>query len=287
MKFNILTEALSGKTLNLRRNGFVVAPEKNFSGDGSYFRGYYYDPNHTGDKRFFTSKLVSDGEVYVSVRYYNPETGYHKYFDDLNGVDYYYAMEHIKDLTDKIDEFKAKLDAGDLDIIELSQDQIDAVEEAATEIYKADGGFVSDAVDKAFNDTNLDPARIRSTIKDSIAKHIKDAERNAKSDNPMLVKVLAKQMLNGAIKLINGIEGKYDNRGRWQSGKPPISIDDAIDKADDHVYISSYSPSVAEQELIDAGVAPGSYWLKNLTDANQEKVKTWLKNKLETLYDFD
>ena len=42
------------QTLTLRRNGFVVAPEENFSDDGNYFKGYYYDPEHVGDKRFRT-----------------------------------------------------------------------------------------------------------------------------------------------------------------------------------------------------------------------------------------
>ena len=41
-------ESYAGKTLNLRRNGFVKAPEENFSDDGNRFTGYYYDPEKNG-----------------------------------------------------------------------------------------------------------------------------------------------------------------------------------------------------------------------------------------------
>lgn len=285
MRFNLLTEAPTGKTLNLRRNGFVIAPEENFSDDGNHFICYWYDPEHKGDKRFRTSKLISDGYAYISVRYYNEETGHYKYFDDLNGVDYQYAIDHIKDLTDKIDAFKADLDAGKFDVIELSDDQIKAVEEETEKIHASENNFLSASMNKAFEKMGINPDRIKSDIKSNILKRVEAKERNAKEDNPVLVKVLAKACLENTMKAIKGTEGHYGPRSKWTSGQKPISLDDALRR---NVDVDTFSWSPEAEELIDAGLEPSkTYWLNDLTDASQDRIRDWVRKKIETLYDFE
>ncbi len=283
MKF--LNEAPNGKTLNLRRNGFVVAPEENFSDDGNYFKGYYYDPEKKGDKRFRTSKLVSDGDAYISVRYYDDETGKTTFFNDLNGVRYDYAVDHIKELTDKIDAFKAKLDAGEIKPRELSDEDIQNIKDKAKQLMSLSDMNYYQALDTIYKKLGIDSYDLRKEIRDKISKEVESEVRNTREDNPVLVKALAKKMLQDVMKAIKGTSGSYNSRGKWTSGNAPKSLEDALEINSD---VSTYSGDAEAKELIDAGLQANKlYWMKDLTDANQERIRSWVKNKIETLYDFE
>ena len=276
------------QTLNLRRNGFVLAPEENFSDDGNYFKGYYYDPEHKGDKRFVASKLISDGQAYISVRYYDEDKGSTKYFDDLNGVDYEYAIEHIKDLTDEIDEYKRKIDAGEVKARELSEDEISAIKAKVKQLMELSDMSWSEALSTIYKKLDIDDRDLKAEIRDRVKKELESEIRNAREDSPAALKAVAKKCLEQAIEKINGTKGTWDSRGRWQSGSKPVSPEEAIKNIDGYFYISSYSPNAEEQALIDAGLKPGqSYRLKDFTDANQERIRNWVKNKIENLYDFE
>ena len=285
MRFNLLTEASTSSTLNLRRNGFVIAPEENFSDDGNHFICYWYDPEHKGDKRFRCSKLIRDGYAYISVRYYNEETGHYKSFDDLNGVDYQYAIDHIKDLTDKIDAFKAELDAGKFDVIELSDDQIKDIEEETEKIHASGNDFLVTSMNKAFEKMGINPDQIKSDVKRDIVKRVEAKERNAKEDNPILVKALAKACLENTMKAIKGTEGHYGPRNKWTPGTSPVSLDDALKR---NVQVDTFGWSPESKALIDAGLDQSkTYWLNDLTDASQQRIRDWVRKKIETLYDFE
>ena len=279
------------QTLNLRRNGFVIAPEENFSDDGNYFKGYYYDPEHTGDKRFRTSKLISDGQAYISVRYFDDIKGKTVYFDDLNGVDYEYAINHIKDLTDKIDEFKAKLDAGEIQPKELSEEEIELIKNKTKQLVELSDMSWSNALDTVVKKAGFDLYDLRKDVRDRILKEIESEIRNAKEDNPALVKALAKKMLENTMKLVKGDEGHWDSRGRWQRGDAPKSLDDALKS---YVSVSTYGSDakkhfgVEPEELESIGLKKDElYTINDLTDANQERIRNWVRNKIENLYDFE
>ena len=279
--------AEENKVLNLRRNGFVIAPELNFSDDGNRFTGYYYDPEKKGDKRFETSKLVADGQAYISVHYYNPETGKTTYFDDLNGVDYSYAIEHIKDLTDKVDAFKAKLDAGEIKAVELTDEEFQSLKDKIKQVMELTNLKQWPATQKVFDKLSIDYNDLKTEQRDRLNKEIESEVRNARTDNPVLVKEFAKAAFKQVLKDIEGTKGSYGYRGRWEPGKPPKSLDDALKSIDP--YISTFSRSnEGANALIDAGLPENEiYYFKHLTDANQEKIKDWVKNKIENLYDFE
>ena len=280
-----MNEAPSGKTLNLRRNGFVVAPEENFSDDGNYFKGYYYDPEHKGDKRFRTSKLISDGQAYISVRYYDLEKGTSKYFDDLNGVDYNYAIEHIKDLTDEIDEYKKKIEAGETKARELSEEEIESIKAKVKQLMELSDMSQYEALRTIYKKLGIDDNDLKKEIRDRVEKELESEIRNAREDNPALVKVLAKALLDEVLKLIKGTPGHWGPRNKWVDRIPPKALEDAIKS---NVSTDTYDWTPEAKELIDAGLEKSkSYWLDDLTDANQEKIRNWVKNKVERLYDFE
>lgn len=259
------------KVLNLRRNGFVLAPELNFSDDGNRFTGYYYDPERKGDKRFETSKLVADGQAYISVHYYNPETGKTTYFDDLNGVDYDYAIAHIKDkLTDKIDAFKAKLDAGEIKPVVLSEDEFQALKNKIKQVMELTGDNQYISTKKVFDKLSIDYDQLTKEQRNKLDKEIESEVRNAREDDPEIVKTLAKKYLDAVMKEMRGTEGHFGPRSKWISGTVPKDLENALKTA--YVY-----------EQIDGEW----YGIKDLTDANQEKIKNWVRNKIENLYDFE
>ena len=280
----ILKEA---STLNLRRNGFVLAPELNFSDDGNRFTGYYYDPERKGDKRFEVSKLISDGQVYISVHYTNPETNRITYFDDLNGVDYNHAIEHIKDLTDKIDAFKTKLDAGEIKAVELTDEEFQSLKDKIKQVMELTNLKQWPATQKVFDKLSINYDDLKKEQRDQLQKEIESEVRNARTDNPVLVKELAKAAFKQVLKNIEGTKGSYGYKGKWVEGKPPKSLDDALKSID--LYINTYSRSnEGASALIDAGLPENElYYFKRLTDANQEKIKNWVRNKIENLYDFE
>ena len=274
----------SGPTLNLRRNGFVIAPEENFSDDGNYFRGYYYDPDKTGDKRFVASKLISNGDAYISVSYYDPNTGKTHYFDDLNGVDYQYAIDHIKDLTDKLDAFKSRLDSGEIKPAQLTDDQIKQIKDKAVDIASATGdGYIS-IIPKLLKKIGIeDPYDLPMNLRDALYKDVERSIRNSKEDNALLVKTFAKEALTTAIRYLKS-EYSYDYKGRG-TRREALSVEDAIDKALYDTSISTYS---GYKDLVQAGIPEDNiYYFKGFTDATQEKIRNWMKNKLDNLFDFE
>lgn len=281
----IVNEA--GPTFNLRRNGFVIAPEENFSDDGTYFRGYYYDPEKNGDKRFRASKAVVDGDVYLSIRYEDPVTGKTTYFDDLNGVSYQTAIDKIGELTSKIDDFKGKLDRGEITAKKLTSTQIEEIKEKALQVSDATGDSYYSILDKILSKFGIDKYDLEAKVRDQLYKDVESSIRNRKTENGAVVKQLAKLFLKEVMKDMRD-EGHYDSKGRYQSPSPK-TLDQAIDRADPHFYISKYdSEKPGMKELLDAGVELEKfYWFKELTDATQEKIRSWAKNKLENLYDFE
>ena len=122
-----------------------------------------------GDKRFVTSKLVRNGDVYISVRYENPESGKGTYFDDLNGVDYIYAIQNIKALTDKIDNFKANIAELDI-VVTLDDEKIKEISDKINQLMDISDLNEYQAEIQVFKKMGIDPA----TIKKRRSKKIKN-----------------------------------------------------------------------------------------------------------------
>ena len=279
------------QTLNLRRNGFVYCPEENFSDDGNRFQVYYYDPQKTGDKRFQTTKCLFDGDAYISVRFYNEETGRTVYIDDLNGVPYETAIEKLPELVNKIEELKKKIDGGELAAKDLDADKIEEIKNKVLQLIELSDMSYYQALNTIYKKLNINSDELKKELRDEIAKDIEKTVRNARKDNKLLVSVLAKKALKQGIKYLHGTEGKYDSRGRWQSGTAGIeSAEEAAEKACSSydVSASTYSSDKEAQALIDTGLEANKiFYIKELTDKSQEKIKAWVTAKLQTLYDFD
>ena len=284
-------ELKESKTLNMRRNGFVYYPDENFSDDGSRFQVYYYDPQKTGDKRFRATKCLFDGDAYISVSYYNEETGRSVYIDDLNGVPYENAIEGLPKVVAKIEELKKRIDGGELKGKELSAEQIEEIKNKVLQLMELSDMSYYQALQQIYKKLNINSDELKSELRDQISKDLEKTVRNARKDNKVLVSVLAKKALKYGIKLLHGTDGRYDSRGRWQSGTPSIdSAEEAAQKACSsyEASASTYSSDKEAQALIDAGLEEKKiYYIKDLTDKSQEKIKAWVTAKLQTLYDFD
>ena len=259
----------AGPTLNLRRHGWVKAPELNFSDDGNRFQGYYYDPKKVGDKRFPTSKLISDGYAYVSVHYVNSQTGNATYFDDLIGVGYEYAIEHLPELAKKLDDFIAKLDSEGEYVITLSQEQYDEIIAKCIQVHDLTGADHYHALGSVLKRLNIDSRDIERSQINKLRKEVESEIRNNKKEDPKLVKEMAVAYLKEVMKEMTDRSGYGYNR-KWNS-RPAKSLDDALKCCDPYVKLSD-----------------GEYHhLTNFSDATQNRIKAWARKKIETLYDFD
>ena len=259
----------AGPTLNLRRNGWVKAPELDFSDDGNRFKGYYYDPKGVGEKRFPTSKLVSDGNAYVSVHYVNPKTGRYIYFDDLNGVSYQYAIEHLPELAKQLDDFMAKLDQEGDKVIELTPTQYSDVIAKCVQVYKMTGQSHWTILDSVLKKMGIEKQDIEKAQQNKLSKEVEQTLRNSKQDDSKIVKEIGAAYLKEVINLMRDRSGYKYNR-RYES-KPAQSLDDALKNA--YVYIKC---------------SDGEWHsLKDFTDATQTKIKDWARRKIETLYEFE
>ncbi len=279
------------KVLNLRKNGFVIAPDLDFSDDGTRFKGYYYDPDKTGDKRFPTSKAITNGEAYIDVHYYNPETGKSTYFHRLNGVPYETAINEIKDLTNDIDAFKAKLDAGQIKSRTLSDEEYDEIKTKVIQLVGLSNLSPWQAMNKVCDKLGVDRDDLTISQRNQLDKDIESSIRNTKKVNPVLEKALAVTLFKKTLKLMLGKPGTHDYRGKYVAEVPPKTFEQAFKEAGNvHVDIYEFGgdEGAFASELIKAGLpAERNFWLNDLPDYAQEKIKLWVRKKLENFFDYD
>ena len=141
------------------------------------------------------------------------------------------------------------------------------------------------ALDTIYKKLGIDSYELRKEIRDKISKEVESETRNAREDNPILVKALAKKMFRDVMKAIEGTSGSYSPRGKYIPGKAPKSLEDALEI---NPNVSTYSGDAEAKELIDAGLKANKlYYITDLTDANQKRIRDWVKNQIETLYDFE
>ena len=277
-------------TINMVRNGFVRDKSLDFSDDGNRFTGYYFDPKHVGDKRIEASKLVSPDGAFISASYFNKKTGRSTYFDDLNGVSVAQAIEGLPALAKKLNDFLAKLDAeGDYMVTLTAEQYNDVVEYSVKNAINREGdSYRSIAVINYLKDKyGIDESDIGSEQKRQMYKDISDRIRNSSAINPVVLKFFAKELLDASIKYVNGIPGRYVGK-TYIPAKDPKNLDDAIDTAAKEVYLSTYSQDKEGKELINAGAVPNTLiYFNKQPDRAQQKIKDWVKQKLENMYDFE
>lgn len=263
-----LLEAPQGPILNIAKYGFIAYPGENFSDDGNYFRVYYWDPDKTGDKRFRATRLTANGETYFSVSYTNSKTHRSTYFDDLNGVSTQSAIDGMPALVDKLKKFRDHLEAEGEVVKELSKEEEDRVIEIALQLCDLNGDSAYQAFKKAAIKVGFEVDDLLPTDKKRIGDIIDSRARDQRGDSPEVVKILAKEYLQSVMNEMRD-KSRYDSRGRYQHS-PAKSLEDAMKSA--YVYKQ---------------IGNKWYALRDLTDANQERIREWARKKIETLYDFD
>lgn len=282
---------MADKVINMVKYGFVRNKEGDFSDDGTRFQSYYFDPQHKGDKRIEVSKAVTQDGVFISAHYYNNKTGKGTYFDDLNGVTYDYAIENLPKLAQDIKQFLDKLDAEGDYMITLTAEQYNDIVDH----------LVSDALNK--NRNNYDYQEYQRYLQDKYEIDYKDIGReqrrqlesevnqkirNSTAVNPVVLKHLARALLNKTMELMRGRPGSYSYGNKWNPGTDPKPLEQALEDAIRYVNISSYSSDKESSDLINAGVPKNTIiYLRDQTDKAQEKIIAWAKDKLEKLYDFE
>lgn len=95
--------------INLKKYGFILTPEENFSDDGNYFYAYRFQD----DDRVRLTKCTAFDEIFISIEYRSRDTGFYKFFDDLNGVSRSYAIDHIEEVVNNLKEFLKNIDTID------------------------------------------------------------------------------------------------------------------------------------------------------------------------------
>ena len=237
--------------INLKRYGFVRAPEEDFTDDGARFFCYYYDPEHKGDKRIRLSKTTYNGDAYLSARYEN-SNGRYKYFDDLNGVSIANAINGLPALTKQLNDFLANID------------EFDRVEHLDDEQLAGLSDFAVDLIDKA----DMDPynARNKALTKagyepDAIAKDdirtLDDLIRNHKSYDKEQLKQDVESFIKGVLKEMTSYSYGYGRNMGFHGAK----------------------------DLTQA-LASQSYTLRRYPDAVQKRVYDHVYTKVNELYTF-
>lgn len=242
-----------GDRINLKRYGFVRAPEEDFSDDGNRFTCYYYDPKHEGDKRFRTSKLVSNGDAYISVHYRAP-SGRTKYFDDLNGVSISNAVAGIPDLVKELDEFKEKeLDAFSV-VKTLNDNEIKQIADEIKVLMDRAGLNKYAATERAYHNLGIE----YDTVPYDERRKVDNYVRNNSPYDKVQLEGKVKEVIKSVIHDMSS-HSRYGFDRKWIDA-PAKSIDDAI--------------------------RTNMGGLSEYPDAVKEKVAKYIKDKLEDLFNF-
>lgn len=256
MRYDVsyLKETNLKENINLKKYGFVRAPEADFSDDGNRFTCYYYDPEGAGDKRIRLSKHISrDGDVYLSARYYFPETGRSKYWDELNGVSLQKAAEGLPKLKSDIDDFLTKIDEFNK-VTTLTDEQVKEIAEEIKFLEDRAGLKWYDAEKRAYMNKDIE----YDTVPYKEKKKVLDFIRNSSPYDKEELKKDIKEMITSVIYDLSNRSG-YNYRGQWES-RPAKSIEDAIKAHKGN--ISDYPDEI------------------------QEKIIQHISNKLKELHDF-
>jgi hypothetical protein len=282
---------MADKVINMVKYGFVRNKEGDFSDDGTRFQSYYFDPQHKGDKRVEVSKAVTRDGVFISASYYNTKTGRSIYFDDLNGVTYDYAIENLPKLAQDIKQFLDKLDAeGDYMVTLTAEQYNDIVDHLVSDAlnrkrqtydYQEYLRYIQDEYGIDYRDIGIEQRR-------QLEAGINQKIRNSTAVNPVVLKHLAKALLNRTMELMRGKPGSYGYGNKWNPGTDPKPLEQALEEAARYVSISSYRSNKEAADLLNSGVPQDTIiYLKDQNDRAQEKIIAWAKDKLEKLYDFE
>lgn len=250
-----LTEA--DEKLNLKKYGFVRAPEEDFSDDGARFTCYWYDPEGKGDQRIRLSKHIghySNGkEVFLAARYNAPETGRYKSWDDLNGVSIETAVEGLPKLKADIDKFLETIDEFNT-VRHLTDDEIKELVDEINFLKERAGLGEYEAQKRAFINKGI----VEETIPYEDKRKLSDALRNARPyDKEKLLKDV-KEMIKDVIKEMTSYPGyNYRRNGEFHSAKG-----------------------------IEEAVRSCMWRISNYPDEIKEKVVQHIIGKLKELHDF-
>jgi len=242
---DLLTEA--DERINLKKYGFVRAPEKDFNDDGSRFTCYYYDPEKTGDKRIELSKLVDRGDAYIDAQYYSPKLGKTKYFSDLNGVSISYAINKLPKLKQDLDDFLKNIDEYDT-VRKLTDEDIKELAEEINYLTKRAGLNVLDATKRAFINKEIDKEKVSIEDNNKLMKYLRN---NSPYDKEKL-----------KINIIKYIK----------------NIISSISK-----NISTWDDRSISDEIIQKALAAANYGIASYPDAIQEKIKSEVTSKIKEL----
>lgn len=266
---SVINEAPSGPVVNLRKYGWVAAPEENFSDDGAYFTVYRYYPEGKTEKKsnFRLSRTNYQDDTYISIRYYNPATGKNVHIDDLNGVSRAVAVEKFPQVMEKVKALYDREKNEGPAVRNLTSEEVDKIKEIIFQIVDLTGSSVWSAYEKALDKLGIDsddvPATVERTIKDEISAEL----RNKKSYDKDTIKKLAAQYLKDVIeKMRTG----YTYGGKYKNG---YDLEKALRNG---------------TALIDDPSGNKNYiHISDLPDAIQEQIRAWARNRIEKLYDFD
>lgn len=247
--------------LNLRKYGWVPAPEKNFSDDGSYFRVYEYRPegaNSQEESNFELTRTTYKDDAYISIRYTNPITKRVTYIDDLNGVpkeeavrDFPSVMNKVKALYDK--EKSSEGPGGR----SLTDKEIEDIISTATEIAGERGETEYSAYHKALQRLGIDKDLFPTSQEREMIKKIYANIRNSRTVDKEVVKKLAALYLKNAL-------GRYGYNGG--------NLEDALAST-----TGTYTRDTSGKYI----------HFTDLPDSLQQKILAWANARIEKLYDFD
>lgn len=234
-----LTE--DGKNINLKRYGFVRAPEEDFTDDGNRFTCYYYDPEHNGDKRFRLSKLVDRGDVYISVGYTSPESRRTKYFDDLNGVGVDTVINGgLEKLVKDIEEFKKGIDEFNK-VTRLNDEQVKQLADEIKVLMDRAGLEKYAAIKRAYHNLGIEYDTVPYEEKQKLDNYL----RNTEPYNKEKLLQDVKEMIKDVIKEMTYYSTNYNRQYSYHNPKSP---EEAIKSAKWH--INKY-PDAVQQRVID------------------------------------
>ena len=270
MRYRTTIFEADSSTLNLRKYGWVPAPEKNFSDDGSYFRVYVYQPegvNSQEESNFELTRTSDKDYAYISISYTNPITKRVTYIDDLNGVpkedavrDFPSVMNKVKALYDK--EKSSEGPGGR----SLTDKEMDNIISTATEIAGNKGETGYSAYHKALQRLEIDKKLFPDAQEREMIKKIDANIRNSRTVDSEVVKKLAALYME---KVLERMRTGYGYNRQWQKGS---SLEDALAST-----TGAYTKD-----------ASGKYiHLTDLSDSLQQKIRDWAKARIEKLYDFD
>lgn len=255
--------------LNLRKYGWVPAPEKNFSDDGSYFRVYVYQPEGVNSQEESNLELTRTSDkdyAYISISYTNPITKRVTYIDDLNGVpkedavrDFPSVMNKVKALYDK--EKSSEGPGGR----SLTDTEMDNIISTATEIAGERGETEHSAYHKALQRLGIDKDFFPTTQEREMRKKIDANIRNSRTVDKEVVKKLAALFMKDVLERMRT---GYGHNRQWQKGS---NLEDAL------VSINPYTENPAG----------GYIFFTSLSDSLKQKIRDWAKARIEKLYDFD